>query len=88
MKGTISFRALTFALFIAFFVSYVLCIAGDAVFGWTMYQSWAPLLPGFSWPVSVGGSLIGVVWLVIYSVYAAALISLPYNYFLRRKGIS
>lgn len=86
MKTTISFRALTIALLIALVVSYVLCIAGDLLFGWTMYQAWAPLLPGFTWPLTVGGVVIGLVWLVLYSLYIAALITLPYNYFVRRQS--
>lgn len=86
MKTTISFRALTIALLIALVVSYVLCIAGDLLFGWTMYQAWAPLLPGFTWPLTFGGFVIGLVWLALYSLYFAALIALPYNYFVRRHS--
>jgi len=85
MKSRIDFRALTITLLIASVVSYILCIAGDLLFGWTMYQLWIPLLPGFTWPLTVGGFLIGLLWLVGYSIYAAALISLPYNYFIQRE---
>lgn len=86
MKATISFRALTVALLIALVVSYVLCIAGDLLFGWTMYQTWMPILPGFTWPLTFGGFFIGLVWLVGYSIYMAALVALPYNYFVRRQS--
>jgi peptidoglycan/LPS O-acetylase OafA/YrhL len=55
MKTGISFRALAIALGVALIPSYVLCILGGEVFGWHMYQSWAPLLPGFTWPVTLGG---------------------------------
>lgn len=85
MKAIINFRALTIALSIALVVSYVLCTAGDLLFGWTMYQVWAPLLPGFTWPPTVGGFVIGLVWLVLYSLYFAALITLPYNYITQRQ---
>jgi hypothetical protein len=85
MKNTISFRALALTLFVALAVSYVLCIAGDLLLGWAMHQVWMPLLPGFTWPLSIAGFLIGVVWLVVYSLYFAALIALPYNYLARRK---
>lgn len=85
MKSKISFRALTISFLITSVVSYVLCIAGDLLFGWTMYQIWAPLLPGFTWPLTIGGFLIGLLWLVGYSLYVAALIAFPYNYFVRRK---
>ena len=84
MKSKINFRALTITLLIASIVSYVLCIAGDLLFGWTMYQLWIPLLPGFTWPLTFGGFLIGLLWLVGYSLYLAALIAFPYNYFVQR----
>lgn len=86
MKSRIDFRAMTITLLFASVVSYVLCIAGDLLFGWTMYQLWIPLLPGFTWPLTAVGFLIGLLWLVGYSIYAAALISLPYNYFIRRES--
>lgn len=84
MNTTINFRAFTITLLITLVVSYVLCIAGDLLFGWTMYQAWQPLLPGFTWPLTTGGFLIGLLWLVGYSLYAAALIAFPYNYFVQR----
>jgi len=83
MKTPINFQALTFTLLIALSVSYVLCLAGDVLFGWTMYQAWAPLLPGFTWPLTVAGLVIGLIWLVIYSLYTAALVALPHNYLVR-----
>lgn len=84
MDGKLNIRALSITLFIALVVSYVLCIAGDLLFGWTMYRVWAPLLPGFTWPLSTGGFLIGLLWLVGYSVYFALLVAIPYNFLLRR----
>ncbi|HSM72712.1 MAG TPA: hypothetical protein VK851_14295 [Anaerolineales bacterium] len=86
MKSRIDLGALTITLLFASVVSYVLCIAGDLLFGWTMYQLWIPLLPGFTWPLTAVGFLIGLLWLVGYSIYAAALVSLPYNYFIRRES--
>lgn len=86
MKTTISFRALTIALLVALFASYVLCIAGDLLFDWRMYQAWMPLLPGFTWPLTAGGFTLGLVWLVLYSLYIAALIALPYNYIVKRQS--
>jgi len=86
MKATFNFRALALTLFIALAISYPLCIAGDLLFGWTMYQAWAPLLPGFSWPLTAGGFLIGLLWLVGYSLYAAALIVLPYNFLIGSRA--
>jgi hypothetical protein len=88
MESKISFRALTLTLLIILLTSYVLCIAGGLLFGWSMYQAWAPLLPGFTWPLTFRGFLIGLLWLVGYSLYGAALIAFPYNYFTRRKSSS
>jgi hypothetical protein len=86
MTRKLDFRAFTLALFIAGLVSYILCIAGDLLFGWTMYQVWAPLMPGFIWPVTPAGFLVGLVWLVLYSFYLAALIVWPYNLFVQRES--
>jgi hypothetical protein len=56
------------------------------LFGWTMYQAWMPLLPGFTWPLTVKGFLVGLLWLVGYSLYGAVLLVLPYNYLVRRQA--
>lgn len=38
-----------------------------------MYEVWTPLLPGFTWPLTVGGFLLGLVWLLVrYNVSAYA----------------
>lgn len=81
MNTRLDFRAMSQALFIALSVSYVLCIIGDLWFGWTMYSVWMPLLPGFTWPLSLPGFLVGLLWLAGYSLYTAALVVLPYNTF-------
>ncbi len=86
MNATLNFRATVYTLLIALVTSYVLCIAGDLLFGWTMYKAWMPLLPGFTWPLTAGGFLVGLLWLVGYSVYGAALLVFPYNYFVRSQA--
>lgn len=86
MNTRLDFRAMSLALFIALAVSYVLCIVGDLWFGWTMVSVWMPLLPGFTWPLSWTGFLVGLLWLVGYSLYTAALIVLPYNYISQRRA--
>ncbi|HLC02953.1 MAG TPA: hypothetical protein VJK02_07950 [Anaerolineales bacterium] len=86
MNKALSFRMVSITLFIALLVSYILCIVGDLLFGWTMYTVWAPLIPGFTWPLSGGGFLIGLLWLVTYSLYLGALLVLPYNYLTRRAA--
>ncbi len=86
MNKTINFRAATITLLIALVFSYVLCIIGDLVFDWTMYEVWAPLLPGFTWPVTWGGFFLGLLWMVGYSLYFAILLVLPYNYLIQRQA--
>ncbi|MFH1186512.1 MAG: hypothetical protein V1755_15990 [Chloroflexota bacterium] len=84
MKATLSFRALALTLFIALTVSYLLCISADLLFGWPTLKALAPFLPGFTWPLTIGGFLIGLIWIAACSVYSAALIAWPYNYFVQR----
>lgn len=85
MRPSLQFRPVVITVYVALALSYVLCIAGDLLFGWTMYQAWAPLLPGFTWPVTAVGFLIGLLWIVDYSLYSAALIVFPYNYLMARQ---
>jgi hypothetical protein len=86
MNTPINFRTLSIMFFVALATSYVLCILGGILFGWTMYEVWAPLMPGFTWPVTVGGLLIGLLWIVGYSLYGALLLVVPYNYLTRRSA--
>jgi hypothetical protein len=88
MNKLLSFRIVGTTLFIALTISYGLCILGDILFGWTMYQVWAPLLPGFTWPLTAVGFFAGLLWLVGYSLYVAALLVLPYNFLTRRSVIA
>jgi hypothetical protein len=88
MKQQFSLVAAFEAVLFALVVSYVLCIAGGLLFGWTMYDAWAPLLPGFTWPLTVGGFLIGLVWLVVYAAYLPVVVLLPYRYFTRARNAS
>ena len=81
----ISFRAVAITLFVGLTISYLLCILGGILFDWTMYEAWAPLLPGFTWPLTTEGFFIGLLWVVGYSLYVAALLVLPYNYLTRRS---
>jgi hypothetical protein len=84
MNNQMRYKPLSGTLFVTLFISYVLCIVGDILFGWTMYQSWMPLLPGFAWSLTAGGLLIGMIWLAGYSLYPAALIVYPYRYLVKR----
>ncbi len=86
MSALLNFRATASTLLIVLVVSYVLCLAGYLLFGWTMYEAWMPLLPGFTWPLTVKGFLVGLLWLVGYSLYGAIFTVLPYNYLVRRQA--
>ncbi len=87
MRTSLRFRPMALTLLAALSVSYVLCIAADLLFGWTMYEAWGPLMPGFTWPLTAVGFLIGLLWLVGYSLYGAALIVFPYNYLTRQRPV-
>lgn len=84
MKMPISFRNVAITLFVGLTISYLLCILGGVLFDWTMYEAWAPLLPGFTWPLETTGFFIGLLWLVVYSLYIPAVLVLPYNYLTQR----
>ncbi len=67
-------------------ITYVLCILFDLVFTqWAMYRFWEILLPGFTW-ISWGSFFIGLIGVIVYGVYAAAVFVPIYNYF-QRDGI-
>jgi hypothetical protein len=86
MNQTFEYRPFAMTLFIALFVSYVSCILACVLFGWQMHEAWAPLLPGFTWPATLTGTLIGLLWIVGYSLYVAALVVFPFNYFVRKSA--
>lgn len=55
-------------------VTYSICLAADGIFsGLAMYKAWAPWLPGVS-DLSIGSWLLGSTELVLYALYAAALL--------------
>ena len=85
MNNYAKFRLVAMTLFTAFTVSYVLCIAAGALFGWTMVTVWSPLMPGFTWPLTFIGFLVGVIWLIVYSLYGAAIFVFPYSYFATKQ---
>jgi hypothetical protein len=85
VNGKLDLKATVYTLFTALFLSFIVCILAGMLFGWTMHEAWAPLLPGFVWPVTPGGFLIGALWIIGYSIYFGVLIVLPYNKFLKRK---
>jgi hypothetical protein len=86
MSTRLNFRAVSLTTFIALLVSYLLCVTNDQLFGWRLVQIWAPLLPGFPWPLTARGFLLGLIWLAGYSLYAAVLIVLPNNALIQRQA--
>lgn len=84
-KGQLDLKTTIYTIFTALIVSFILCILAGILFGWTMYETWIPLLPGFVWPVTLGGFLSGLIWIIGYSFCFGALIVLPYNYFLGKR---
>lgn len=55
-------------------VSFVVCLAWDAVFPeWAMRDAWSPLLPGFSW-ISPADVLLGLAEVVIYGFWVALVV--------------
>ena len=87
MSKKLDFRALSLTLFIAGLATFILCIAGDLIFDWTMYQLWMLLMPGFVWPLTPSGIIFALIWLISYSVYFAAIIVFPYYLFVERKSV-
>ena len=85
-KSKLDLKATFWGLFVALYVSFVLCILAGILFGWSMYEAWIPLLPGFNWPVTPGGFLVGSLWILGYSIYFAALFVYPYNYIVRKRN--
>lgn len=86
MNGPVSFRNVTITAFVGLVTSYVLCLLGGVLFGWEMYELWALLLPGFTWPVTAGGFVIGLLWVAAYSIYAGLLLSVTYNFLVQRDA--
>ncbi|MFQ6616582.1 MAG: DUF5676 family membrane protein [Fidelibacterota bacterium] len=62
-------------------ITYALSTLLPLVFAqWRMYKLWEILLPGFSW-ITWGSFFIGLVGLIAYCAYAAAIFVPIYNYF-------
>lgn len=75
-----SINRVGFSLSVVLVVSYVLCLAFDmALPQFSMHELWAPLLPGFS--MTGLGIAIGLIEVIAYGWYLAALYVLSYRYF-------
>ena len=87
MSKKLDFQALSLTLFIAGLITFILCIAGDLIFDWSMYQLWMLLMPGFTWTLTMSGIIFALIWLIAYSLHFAAIIVFPYNLFVERKSV-
>ena len=75
------FNPVAYALATFGAITYILCILFDLVFPqWAMYELWQILLPGFTW-ISWGSFFIGLIGIIAYAVYIAAVFVPIYNYF-------
>lgn len=55
-------------------VSFVICLAWDAIFPeWAMREAWSPLFPGFSW-ISPADVLLGLTETVVYGFWIALVV--------------
>ena len=80
---SLRFKPVALALSTFGVITYTLCIVFDLIFPqWAMAELWEILLPGFTW-ISWGSFFIGLLGVVGYGVYAAALLVPIYNYFSR-----
>lgn len=79
------FLPLTATLLVLGELTYVLCLAAGAVWPQVidMRDLFRSLLPGFA-GFDLLSLLIGVGWIAIYAVYAAAVASLTWNFVARR----
>ena len=64
-------------------VSYVICVAGDLVFGHHMYEAWLKLLPGFTW-LTWSSFFIGLIETFLYGIYFGLVFTPLYNFFSRK----
>ena len=82
MKG-LSVLRVGISLAVLAAVTYLLCGLWDLLFpALAMHPVWHGLFPGFSW--SVGGFLVGLVEIIVYSLYAAVVFVPAYNWLGRR----
>ncbi len=62
-------------------ITYILCVLFDLIFPqWATYQIWEILLPGFIW-ISWSSFFIGLVGIIGYGIYIAAVFVPIYNFF-------
>jgi len=75
------FKPVVLALTSFGILTYILCVVFDLIFPqWAMYKMWEILLPGFTW-ISWGSFLVGLIGVIVYGFYVAAVFVPIYNYF-------
>ncbi len=79
------FKPVAFTIISFGIITYTLCVISNLIFPqWGMYRLWEIFLPGFSW-ISWGSYFIGLIGLIGYGIYIAAIFVPVYNYFGKGK---
>jgi len=79
------FKPVAFTITSFGIITYLLCVVSNLIFPqWEMYKLWEILLPGFTW-ISWGSFFIGLIGLIVYGIYFAAIFVPVYNYFAKIK---
>ena len=80
----LNFKVVVSALSFLGVVTFTLCLLWDLTFpSYTMVAIWKVLLPGFQ-GITLESYLLGLVEIVLYSLYTAVIFVPSYNYFQRR----
>lgn len=74
----LDWRVVGFATGLFLALTYALCVTYDLAFDQRMYQSWAKLLPGFTW-LTWPSFLLGLVESFLYGIYFGLVFVPLYN---------
>ena len=85
----LSAKVVSWSLAIWGAITFVVCMLyGLLVLGsLPIHQALEQVLPGFKW-LTFGGFLIGLVWSIVYGLYAGWLFSVVYNWLYKRWGVA
>jgi hypothetical protein len=84
----IPLMALGWALSLFLTVTFLICVAFDLIFpGYSMYEAWAGLLPGFVW-LTPAGFVIGLVETFLYGWYVALIFGGLFNTIANRGRVA
>lgn len=86
---TLNLKATTVALTTLAVAAYILCAVFRPIFpAWPMYDvtMWQAFFPGFAW--SLGGVVLGLVWVIVYALFAGVVFVAAYNFVLGRQALA